>query len=230
MTPNPKSKMLIIDTEQYSGNFEREMCAYITGQIGECGVGDNVAEKYSEKIKHLDWWEEHIVSERDDSEYGCHRPASIWPTPGWFNNGTGGHFKDTPENEKEAIEKAVEFMKEYGKGQFDMATKRIAEKNFETNSIGWTEQACKNVLKKYEEDIKKAANLSKYPAYMSVVIFVDEFPPKEVWEEFMERAKDFAKNRPEIIKKYDKETLTVTGFRQIEPEYKLKNKKSIKVK
>lgn len=229
MTPNPKSKMLIIDTEQYAGNFEREMCAYITGQIGECNVGDDIVAEYSKSIKNLDWWEKHIVNERDDSDHGCFRPTSIWLTPGWFNNGVGGHFKDTPENEKEAIEKAVEFMKEYGKNQFDMVTKRIAEKNFETNVNGWTEKACQNVLIKYEKDIKRASNLSKYPAYMSVVIFVDEFPPKKVWEEFMERANNFAKNRPEIINSsYDKQTLTVTGFRQIEPEYKLKKKKSIK--
>ena len=64
--------MLIIDTEQYSGNFEREMCAHITGQVGECNVGYDVAEEYSEKIEHVDWWKERIVSESDPSGYGCH--------------------------------------------------------------------------------------------------------------------------------------------------------------
>jgi len=39
----------IIDTNEYAGNFEREMCAYCTGQIGDCGVGEEEAEKF-EKI------------------------------------------------------------------------------------------------------------------------------------------------------------------------------------
>ncbi|KKK83825.1 hypothetical protein LCGC14_2789530, partial [marine sediment metagenome] len=33
------SWIFIIDTDSYAGNFEREMCAYITGRVGECGVG-----------------------------------------------------------------------------------------------------------------------------------------------------------------------------------------------
>ena len=33
---------------------------------------------------------------------------------------------------------------------------------------------------------------------MSVAIFVDEFPPQEVWEEFMQRAKYFAQHREEL--------------------------------
>lgn len=231
MTPNPQSKILIVDTEQYAGNFEREMCAFITGQVGECGVGDDIAEQYSADIKNLKWWEEHIVSERDDSDYGCYRPASIWPTLGWFNNGTGGHFKDTPENEAEAIEKSVTFMKDYNKGQVEMAQKRIKNNDFETTKNGWTKEACERVIKKNEEDIKQASKLTKYPAYMSVAIFVDEFPPQEVWEEFMERAKEFGKNRAEIINRsYDKQKVDVTGFRQVEPEYKLKTKKTKKVK
>ena len=34
------SYTIIIDTDEYSGNFEREMCAYCTGQVGECEVGE----------------------------------------------------------------------------------------------------------------------------------------------------------------------------------------------
>jgi hypothetical protein len=31
--------LFIVDTDSYAGNFERCMCAYMTGQIGECEVG-----------------------------------------------------------------------------------------------------------------------------------------------------------------------------------------------
>lgn len=35
--------ILVADTNQYAGNFERELCAYITGQYGECSVGADIA-------------------------------------------------------------------------------------------------------------------------------------------------------------------------------------------
>lgn len=76
---NPTSNVFVVDTDKYSGNFEREMCAYITGQVGECGVGEETAEEASETIRNLAWFEENIVQEAD--EYQCHRPASIWPNP-----------------------------------------------------------------------------------------------------------------------------------------------------
>ena len=97
MPQNPTSKMLIIDTEQYSGNFEREMCAFITGQIGECGVGRELADKYSHEIKHLDWWEDNSCHQPDDSGIECMSPVSIVPTPGWLNNGTGKHYRVNPD-------------------------------------------------------------------------------------------------------------------------------------
>jgi len=95
---------LIVDTENYSGNFEREMVAYATGCYGDCGVGDTEADMAREKLKHYAWWEENMV-EQEDEDYGAEmmRPASICPTPGWFNNGRGYHFRADSE-EAETIE------------------------------------------------------------------------------------------------------------------------------
>lgn len=92
---NPTSNVFVVDTDKYSGNFEREMCAFITGQVGECGVGDNIAEEEAPNIKNLQWFEDNVAQEAD--EYECLRPASIWPTLGRFNDGYGGHHDDTPE-------------------------------------------------------------------------------------------------------------------------------------
>ena len=39
------SKMIIIDTDTYAGNFERELCAYVTGIVRDCEVGIEIAEK-----------------------------------------------------------------------------------------------------------------------------------------------------------------------------------------
>lgn len=210
-----KSKILVIDTEQYAGNFEREMCAYITGRFGECGVGDDISEEYSSYIKHSSWWTDHVVLESDD---GCYRPVSIYPTIGWFNNGLGGHYKDIPENEAIAIEAAVSFMVNYNKSRIEKIRNRLENKDFEDTKNGWTKQACEREIKKYEDDIKGAYKLKKYPAYMSVAIFVDEFPPKEVWEEFTQRAKEFSNKYAKITgNSYSKESIKVTGFRQINP-------------
>lgn len=90
---NPDAKVIVIDTAQYAGNFEREMVAFITGQVGECGVGDGVAEEERENIANIAWFDGHAVQVADDN--GCERPASIWPSPGRFNDGYGGHHDDT---------------------------------------------------------------------------------------------------------------------------------------
>lgn len=92
---NPTSNVFVVDTNKYAGNFEREMCAFITGQVGECGVGDGTAEEEAENIRNLPWFQDNVAQEADEHE--CYRPASIWPSPGRFNDGYGGHHDDTPE-------------------------------------------------------------------------------------------------------------------------------------
>lgn len=81
---------LIVDTENYAGNFERELVAYATGCYGDCGVGDGEAEDARAKMKHYAWWEQHMVMQEDD-EHGADmmRPVSLHPTPDWVNNGRG---------------------------------------------------------------------------------------------------------------------------------------------
>lgn len=78
---------LVIDTNSYAGNFERELCAYVTGQYGECGVGKDYAEYFSPQIAHLDWWDSHIVSRSEyRHESPCKRPATIY-----WNDKTGSY-------------------------------------------------------------------------------------------------------------------------------------------
>lgn len=154
-----KNFRIIIDTENYAGSFEREMCAYITGQIGECGVGAGIVDVFSSEIKNLNWFNQHVVQKPD--EYGCYRPVSISVTPGWFNNGYGRHIREgTP------------------------------------------------------------TTRTKYPAYLSIEIYVNEIPDNTVLEEIIERAKYFGLNQVSIKEKassyvtdYDRKDLTLTGIR-----------------
>jgi hypothetical protein len=77
----PPPYVFIIDTDTYAGNFERPLCAHITGQVGECGVGGEQAAKARLEIQEdvLAWFDDLVISMPDD--HGCHRPASIWRSP-----------------------------------------------------------------------------------------------------------------------------------------------------
>lgn len=91
--------IFVIDTDQYSGNFEREMCACLTGHIGVCEVGIEESVKFREEVgedmyESMDAW----IEQRPD-DHGTLRPCYLYPTPGYFNNGLGGEFKDGQEEE-----------------------------------------------------------------------------------------------------------------------------------
>ena len=96
--------IFIVDTRQYSGNFERQMCAHLTNPIGECEVGEeyiddveSLSEDYPEHDvpKILAWIEENILQVDDEGD-GCRRPCSIWPTEGRSNDGMGRHYDVKP--------------------------------------------------------------------------------------------------------------------------------------
>ena len=85
------SWIFVIDTENYAGNFERGMCAYLTGEIGECGVGQQYANIFRNEVKNVDF-SKSILLENDGSS--CYRPVSIYQTIGWYSDAKGGFFRD----------------------------------------------------------------------------------------------------------------------------------------
>lgn len=96
---NPKVPMdiFIIDTESYTGNFERKITAYMTGVIIDyTEAGASVAIQFRDDYPELDF-SKYIAKFND--EHGFLRPCSIWQTPGWFNHGRGGYFRDGDEEE-----------------------------------------------------------------------------------------------------------------------------------
>lgn len=86
----------IIETDSYAGNFEREMCAYCTGQIGDCEVGKELAEKFKNTIglKIYEEFEEIIEQKPDD--HGVFRPVSMC---GLKNNNFEIYFYNKPTDE-----------------------------------------------------------------------------------------------------------------------------------
>ena len=225
------SVVVAIDTTDYSGNFEREMCAFVTGQVGECGVGEELVEEAQEELARDtfnntgEWIEEHIVDEADDSDCPCHRPCSIWPTPGWFSNGMGGHYHDVPDNEEQALQDNYKALVEYNSHQLKMVNSRIEKNDFEDSSKpgAWDKDACIRTKQRIEKELAEAkakakTKVNKWPAYLSVAIFFDEVPPKEVIEVMIERAKRFAAERPDWKSwKGEKKPLMIAGVRVLAP-------------
>lgn len=219
---NPTSKVIVIDTTSYAGNFERELCAYVTGQYGECGMGDKVARKAAAEIRHIGWWNDHIAHEPDDRN--CHRPASIWTTPGWFNNGSGGHYRDDPANYETARAAAVQSMKNYHALHERHIRDRLEREDFEpeTKPGAWTKEACLRTIEQNAASVQQVAQSKhRYPAYLSVAIFVDEFPSMDVLDELKARAEHYCANYKSFARFSSKEVIELTGFRLVEPEYKL---------
>lgn len=69
--------LMVVHTDSYTGNFEREFCAYVTGVIGECCKGQALANEYREDEgeDYYDFWDS-LDQPADDS--GCQRPVSIY--------------------------------------------------------------------------------------------------------------------------------------------------------
>jgi len=87
-----KGYAFIIDTNEYAGNFERELTAYCTGIIGECEVGEEFIDKEITSI-----FEPYILQVAD--EYGCYRPCEIVQNSEGFYYSVAIYFDEKPSNE-----------------------------------------------------------------------------------------------------------------------------------
>jgi hypothetical protein len=170
-------KGFVIDTDSYAGNFERELCAYITGVVGDCGVG-------SRKIEFDEI--EGVAQVADDN--GCYRPCAIYETPGYFNNGMGYHYKAGDEsNALQAYKDSVIADQE----------KWIAQEEGlrGQNAPTWTDEAIDNSIARRNQKIKEIKELTRvnpWPAYQSVIIyFEDKHLTPEVIKLMKTRANDY---------------------------------------
>ncbi len=210
--------LFVIDTEDYAGNFERDLCAFITGRVGECGVGDDYAEMFTEEVKNMgDEPFANVIDEGD--EHGCYRPCSIYPTPGWYNDGMGGQYQEG--GEAEAL---IEYRK--ASAAYHRNSCFVGYwKNWQANpsdregyiKAGWTEEKLKKAADEEEAKAKKVettGKLGKYPSCQSVAICFDKKPTQEQIDLMKTRAHVFAK----FPNKYDKDRTLIskiTGFRLI---------------
>ena len=222
MIDNPNAPfMFIVDTEQYAGNFERKMTAYMTGRYGECGVGAEEARIFYQEMGLIDgqdkkfsdyedgdWRGIDLQTSNEDfdnpfiwiielpDEHGCRRPVTIYPTPGWFNHGMGGHFREGDE------EAALESYKEECLKQAEY--KGVHPNDKERHKKRWTDKAEKAVL-------------SKHPSYQSVAILMEKPPTTEQIAILKERANKFVEYYKDHL---DEKEISITGFRLVKTEVK----------
>lgn len=193
----PDHYLFVIDTDQYAGNFEREMCAYVTGQFGECEVGKEIADEVRKREpKLVERLEDLVKSVPDD--HGCNRPVSIFPTPGWFNNGMGGHYR--PGQEEEAL----------------AHYKQQVEKQALEAPKSYVEHLRPQIIAEGQKEIDEANKLTevpKYHAYQSVAIYLHQIPEKDLIEKMKSRALEIAKKGMGFRKSSKP---TITGFRLLE--------------
>lgn len=184
--------LFVIDTADYAGNFERELCGYITGRVGECGVGQELGELFVQETKLESF--SNVVEEADD--HGCHRPATIYPTKGYYNNGLGEHFADKPENYGKAllayntseVATLTEDLTRYARYLRDFEKDKSIREN-------WTIKRIEKEISATEKRIIKAkrnSKFTKYPAYQSVAISFERKPTLVQITIMKERATKFA--------------------------------------
>ena len=76
--------VLRIETDKYAGNFERDMWAYITGLVGDCGTGSKMAEIFkNDSVDEyiVEWFEDEIIFIQD--EHGAYSPVQMYGPPNY---------------------------------------------------------------------------------------------------------------------------------------------------
>lgn len=162
-----KKYIFIVDTEQYSGNFERKMGAAMTGMVGE--YFPSKVKKYTKlppacSDEFADGLQDKLGLAGRHNDYNAESYVSIWPTPGWFNDGNGVEYRAADKKaaslekfpaylsvaiffDEKPNAKEIEFMKKRAREFEKVYGKEFAEKNIfitgfrmVTESIAQTEE------------------------------------------------------------------------------------------
>ena len=217
MTESGAEYLFVIDTDLYAGNFEREMCAYLTGRVGDCGVGDEMADLFKQDFND-DTLFENVVNVPDDA--GCHRPATIWPSDKYGSDFQGNNYLLANPDQAKLIASYIKYKESYSGEhikQMEEVIKRL--ENGETVS-NWTVAGAKKEIARLQEHVEKARKTQKieiYPAHNSVGIWFDKEPAKQEIAIMKERALKFAEVKNKTRQSYETEMkLNIHGFRLIQ--------------
>jgi len=121
----------VIKTSEYTGNFEREMCAFVTGRVGECEVGEEFVED------EIETQFGNVMDVPDDN--GCCRPVSLCDD----SNNLVIYFETKPTKHQ------IDLMKERAK-LFNEVRKNMDEwnKDSDIKILGFELESYENKVKK----------------------------------------------------------------------------------
>ena len=210
--------IFVVDADAYSGNWERQIAEYITGQPHNYGYGDysksrEANPEYFEKWE--DWFEQHVQSEH--GEYGKQIQRLV-ATPNRFNNGLGGYYDATPEN----IEKALAARNAELDRHYQTNVENVERWVKEEKAKGGTRDHQKEADDRLAET--KTKPLVQYPAYESVGILFNEMPPTELIEDMKLMAQKFTEYyvRASAGILAPETKLNIIGFRMLREEMTVK--------
>lgn len=190
-------KGFVIDTNVYTGGFERQLCAFVTGHIGDCKVGKKEADIYLETHEPI----RNVL--QVENENGVARPVEIYPTPEVWNNGLGFSYKDG--EEALAIQEYQRFRREYNEKNVERA-----ESHRGKNVPSWTDEAIDREIFRLRNEVAKTLTMTtppKYEAYHSVMIHFSLEPTIVEIQFIKERAFEFSKGN-----KFKIEGFRLIGF------------------
>ena len=184
----PDYYVLTIDTDTFAGSFEREMCAWITGQYGECTVGDDLAALAQTEMppEFKEWCENNVAQVPDDSS--CSRPCAIQPTPGWFNDGMGHNYR----------------LAEWGTPRVKEVYEKACRDYAEKAPLSYVEHLRPKVTERAQERLTEQLTHGpgKHSAYMSVGIFLNEEPSVAMFALMVERAHEYQERNGSLGERY----------------------------
>ena len=215
-----KKLTFVIDTDSYAGNFEREMCAYLTGVVGDCDVGKEFAGLYSKDTGEEEYRFLEYLGRRYD-DHGCARPCSIYPTAGWVSVGHDHAVLEKDWDQSIADKAWQKAQVAIYQGYYDM----YASYDLSDEAViraGWTEKSMKKQLERCQSEID-AARVAKSPKSKpmnSVAIFFNKCPTDDMIASMKLRAGNFAEAKRSLgreMKFWDKNfNLKIHGFRLVE--------------
>ena len=200
--PQGTTYILVVDTDTYAGNFERELAGYATGVVDrdrhhgikEAADAEEAAPDMVQSFRRKS------LPVRHD-RFGM-VTNTIRATPGRLNNGSGFHYTPgDPEVEQDARARAKQStIDRFDKAYADVR-RRLAENDFQPEGPGaWTRQACERTLASAQAWIDRAGEFIGWPAYESVAMFFSEPITEQEMAFVRERAKEFART-PRLLSK-----------------------------
>lgn len=174
--PDSTIYILVIDTDRYSGNFERQLAGYATGVCDEerhHGL-EQAREAEAEHPDMIRGLQAKSIAVKHH-EYGM-VTNTIRATPGRLNNGSGFHYTPGgPEVTEDARARAKQWTTDYFSKAHADVRRRLAENDFQPEAPGaWTREACERTLADAQASIDRAGRFVEWPAFESVAMFFEQ--------------------------------------------------------